>query len=1694
MKRKGQKIFAVFLCVLLFAGSLPFYSTDVKAEEGLITKKYDFGTSSSALEEGYDQVSPDSDYSEEAGFGFKDSSNVEAADQGTDDALKSDFIVAKETSFQVDLPNGDYSVTVIAGDANGSTHIGVVAETIQKIQDTTVSPGQFIERTYSIALVDGQLTFEFTGTTPKINGLIITQLAERVPGETPTVYLAGDSTVQTYDEYWKPEAGWGQMIPRFFNESVLFDNHAIGGRSSKSFIFEGRLDNILTEIRPDDFFLIQFGHNDATISRPERYASVPDYKNYLKTYINGARQRGAEPILVTPVGRRDFNAETGIFNVSFPDYVQGMKEVAEELDVELVDLSTLSREYYDTIGPVGTKAVFLHTEPGIYTAFPNGSQDDTHFQEYGAIQIARLLSSGIKELDSSLASYVTDVEPPANVPDKPTGITASSISNAGAVLTWDEVENADIYKIYRKLSTSPTEDYTLVGTSTISRISLMGMEEGKSYDVVVTAVNGKGESEQSEIVVINTKEANLKFDFGPVGSPVAEGYTNVDLNTVYTKERGYGIKDNTGMITRDRGDGDTPLRDVTRDWLGYFNVGWEFQVDVPNGLYAVKVHVADFLGSSRTDVSIEGKDLGPVNASNRNYTSKVFSDVSVKDGQMNVNFKGSTGIANGLELTPILLAPSELKADKVNSDPENSSVQLSWKSVEDAVKYNIYRKVAGTSHSELIGTANTNSYKDTNVDVGREYEYTATTVDRANVETVPSMPLTVSMIDSSVPVPSAPENLKLGEVNKNDVSFSWDKTDGAKTYNVYRSKKKDGEYQYIGKTNKLNYKDETVLTTIKYYYKVAAVSAGGISELSTSLETPAETVLKKQMETLDRGLVAMKTEEGVYIGWRFLGTDSKNVSFNLYRNSEKINSSPITSSTNYVDSKGKVDDVYEVRAVIDGKEKKQKDQTSVIAENFFDIPLQKPKEGVTPLGDLYTYSANDASVGDLDGDGEYEIILKWDPSNSKDNSQAGYTGNVYIDAYKLDGTKLWRIDLGKNIRAGAHYTQFIVYDFDGDGKSEIAMKTADGSKDGKGTIIGKEDADHRNSSGYVLQGSEYLTIFEGETGKELVTTDYTPPRGDVSSWGDGYGNRVDRFLAGVAYLDGETPSFIMARGYYTRTVVSAYSFKEGKLTKQWTFDTNNEGYSDWAGQGYHSLSVADVDHDGKDEIVYGQITIDDDGSGLYNTGLGHGDALHVGDLNPDREGLEIFSVQEHKDAEFGYDLRDAETGEVIWGVKTGEDTGRGMTADIDPTHDGAEAWAISGEWNSKVGGLHSATGEKISDAIPSSNFGIWWDGDLLRELLDHNWDANKGVGTGTIEKWDYKSKILKDLLVADGTYSNNSTKGTPSLQADILGDWREEAVWRTEDSSALRVFMTTDKTEHKMYTLMHDPQYRTAIAWQNVGYNQPPHPSFFIGEGMDEPPAPNIYLVSAQKPDETAPETSFNIDGEAQNGWYRETVKIGFTSIDNESEIEGTYFSINNGEIKSGTSIELKNEGKYMIHFWSEDSAGNVEEKHELEVNIDKSGPDILFNLENETEVGIDEIISLSCQANDSLSGLDSTTCENLTKHAYELGVGPTEFTAEAIDKAGNKREKSMIVQIFVDYDHLASLTKKFLAEKGQEKAATSFVKKLEAAKKSQEKGQTKARDGQLGAYVNQVKAQKNKTFSDEQADILISLVEELKK
>ncbi|MEW2146802.1 cellulose binding domain-containing protein [Micromonospora vinacea] len=587
--------------------------------------------------------------------------------------------------------------------------------------------------------------------------------------------------------------------------------------------------------------------------------------------------------------------------------------------------------------------------------------------------------------------------------------------------------------------------------------------------------------------------------------------------------------------------------------------------------------------------------------------------------------------------------------------------------------------------------------------------------------------------------------------------------------------------------------------------------------------TPPPSAGVVQMENLDRGLISVRSGSGNLVSWRLLGTETSGVAFNLYRGSTRVNASPITGATNYLDSGAAAGSAYTVRAVVGGAEQSASAPALQFGAGYLDVPLQVPAGGSTPSGESYSYSASDASVGDLNGDGSYEIVLKWEPSNAKDNSQSGYTGNVYVDAYTLAGTRLWRIDLGRNIRAGAHYTQFQVYDYDGDGRAEVAMKTADGTRSGTGQLIGSSSADYRNSSGYVLSGPEYLTMFNGQTGAIASTVTYDPPRGTVSSWGDSYGNRVDRFLAGTAYLDGQRPSLIMARGYYTRAVIAAWDFRNGTLTKRWTFDSNSSGNGAAAGQGNHQLSVADVDADGRQEIVYGAATIDDNGRLLHSTGNGHGDAMHVGDLDPGRAGLEVFKVDEDGSKPSSY-FADARTGQVLWSTPASGDNGRGVSADIWAGSPGAESWS------SAVAGLANTRGQNVGRKPSSANFLAWWDGDPVRELLDGTKIDKYGTGGET------------RLLDGSGVASNNGTKSTPALSGDILGDWREEVIWRTTDSRALRIYSTPTPTSTRIYTLMHDPQYRVAIAWQNTAYNQPPHPGFFVGNGMGTPPTPDIHL------------------------------------------------------------------------------------------------------------------------------------------------------------------------------------------------------------------------------------------------------------
>ena len=595
---------------------------------------------------------------------------------------------------------------------------------------------------------------------------------------------------------------------------------------------------------------------------------------------------------------------------------------------------------------------------------------------------------------------------------------------------------------------------------------------------------------------------------------------------------------------------------------------------------------------------------------------------------------------------------------------------------------------------------------------------------------------------------------------------------------------------------------------------------------------------QRRMEYLTRGVVAVHQGGGkVFVAWRLLGTDPQAIAFNVYRSAGggpplRLNPEPITASTTFLDPSADLatPNAYAVRPVLNGREQ--------AASSPFVLPANAPARPYqeVPLKTPAGYAPGDVSAGDLDGDGDYELVVHMS-GRGRDSAQAGRTDPPILHAYKLDGTLHWSINLGHNIREGAHYTQFIVYDLDGDGIAEVSCKTADGTVDGKGAVIGDKDADWVGPDGRILRGPEYLTVFDGRTGAALATVNYVPPRGDVGGWGgiggnggnDRAGNRVDRFLACAAYLDGERPSLVMCRGVYGRTVLAAWDYRGGKLTSRWVFDTATPGEgkdgksnADYGGMGGHSVCVADVDGDGRDEIVYHSMVVDDDGRGLFTTGFRHGDALHVGRFDPAHPDPIVFGTHENEGSRWdaatpAVAAFDARTGKTVWRLGDGVDADPCLAADIDPRFAGAEMWG-------GPGGLRTCRGEPIGAAPRTARFAAWWDGDLLRELVDRN----------AILKWDWKNARLDPLLTGDGCVGGGS-KGVPNLTADLFGDWREEVVFRTRDNQALRIYTTTIPTEHRIPTLMHDPQYRLSVAWQNVGYNQPPHTGFYLGDGMKPP-------------------------------------------------------------------------------------------------------------------------------------------------------------------------------------------------------------------------------------------------------------------
>ncbi len=656
---------------------------------------------------------------------------------------------------------------------------------------------------------------------------------------------------------------------------------------------------------------------------------------------------------------------------------------------------------------------------------------------------------------------------------------------------------------------------------------------------------------------------------------------------------------------------------------------------------------------------------------------------------------------------------------------------------------------------------------------------------------------------------------------------------------------------------------------------------------------------QRQMEDLGRGLVAMKTSNGVYLSWRITAPEWYGTAYNVYRDNQKINDTPITGASNFTDAAGTATSKYHIVAVKNGEEGSPSPQTAVLSSNYLSIPLCKlPVSG---------YTADDATAADLDGDGEMEIILKrlypdWTP-------QAQYFS--YIEAYKLDGTHLWSINVGPNIFSDVE-TNVAAYDLDGDGKAEVFMRTSEGTVFADGTTIGDTDGDgitnyrsfswggndgnYPNYSTYLCNGPEFLSLIDGETGKEMDRVDYIP-RGNTGDWGDTYGHRANKFFFGAPYLDGKRPSLFISRGIYTRIVMRTYDVVDKKLKLRWDFDTN--GNPAFASQGNHNMTIADIDGDGCDEIVYGSMTVDHTGKGLYSTGLGHGDAIHVSDLDPYHKGREVFACHEH--APFGTSFRDGKTGKILIRHPTSKDCGRCMAANVTDLWPGVELWG--------GGKMFSATTRQATEGVTSGgteNFRIFWDGDLLEETFNYHDlnEATAGRGEGAVYKYG-KGLIFQ----TSGCGTNNYTKGNPCLQADILGDWREEIVMRAQDGNSIRIYTTNMPTEHRIYTLLHDAQYRQAVCWQMCGYNQPPHVSFFLGqkEGIVLPPPP-LSTLHKLVHDGSAAWTASSFTRDGQPATYADGADV-LLDKNGVLTLSGTY----SPEILTVANLDSTEQGNYTL-------------------------------------------------------------------------------------------------------------------------------------------------------------------------------------
>lgn len=714
---------------------------------------------------------------------------------------------------------------------------------------------------------------------------------------------------------------------------------------------------------------------------------------------------------------------------------------------------------------------------------------------------------------------------------------------------------------------------------------------------------------------------------------------------------------------------------------------------------------------------------------------------------------------------------------------------------------------------------------------------------------------------------------------------------------------------------------------------------------SLSLSANAQQVKEK----LNRAPVAVKTSQGILVSWRSLTTDPVGTTFNVYRNDVKV-ASNIADVTNWLDTEGKPGDTYRIET-----SSGEKSQTKAWDNMFTSFDVKRPaaiKSGNT----TGRYRPDDMAVGDVDGDGNYELIIKWLPDNQRDSGKDGYSSPVIISAYRMDGTALWQkdINLGFNIRSGNHTTQLVVYDLDGDGRAEVLCKTGPGSTDGNGNYV-TEAGDaaikavdntktYVNSKGRVTDGEEFLTVFNGLTGAAMRTIWYSPSRSGVdfpnsasaanSFFGDANCNRAERFNACVAYLDGldKLPTAIFQRGYYKNCFIWAVDWNGKDLTTRWlhkglsgkweTLDGKGNVIHEGSGkssfgQGVHGISVGDVNTDGYDEICIGAATIAHDGQLLCSTGKGHGDAIHLADLCPDRAGLEV--MMPHEEGQYGYDVHDATTGELLVSATGSSDNGRGLAADFVPANRGYEFWS-SADGNT----YDCATGRVVLNKKSDTNFRIYWTGDPYDQTFDGRYDSNTNTSQPRIRNYNTSSgniATFQEFSQYGNPMSCNTTKATPCLQADLLGDWREELIMFqhekdfTSPTCKILVYSTPEPTKYKVPCLMEDHVYRMGIVWQNSSYNQPPHLGYYLPDylGVDGTTyqtqtvshAPQVSQEPAEDPVEgeealTLPsEDKGTVKGisytAGENGEITASTSGGYIKMRTNNNGESITFSVNEG-------------------------------------------------------------------------------------------------------------------------------------------------------------------------------------------------------